>query len=754
MPFSSEILQLLASFTSRLDLTQRKSLLLLARSQGVPDPDSSPTMYTMVKPILHMLYTPPSIYPTTLNVDGAWLVPLISSPLTAGLVIAFTLGAPYSEDQIAFACRASFEKELRATQTIRVKGEWDWDLILNGSRRPGIRIHELQPHLSNLQYRLFKPLLRFRTRMRNRTLFPHYSRNGVSKDTSKSLIIRSYKHRKEIHGNPRTFHEHLDRGNVTSLDVIHHYIRTGEWVKGRVEMKQRWYPNGLAPRTYFAWGGFEISIAAYLRDFFNDLTDQFSPTDRHNRVQPNWLYDPNLTGSGDGFSFYDLTSFTSWFHEHVPFLESVSRYFDGTPVFLLGENLSLKQYDLGSLILHYIGMCNDFPEFTLSERLSDGLTAMDIFFHNTAGFLGVPGNLATCTLPHGLALASRFESEHQLQIPGDDVGFSYTDDDNRHDTLRIARTVGTLQYSKVFNLPEMSVYLKRGVINLVNSIELKPMLIYPLLPFLVNPSDHIPISPYRLPTRNKLVSRACSVLVSFHRDLWRMTKGELSDTVEGIVLSLLHHIHESVGIPKGAIFQGRVFGSEVGETLSDVVIKFPIDEDDCLRYDPDSVFASRYVEQMSIRMTSDVDLSDNFRSLRRGETIIVPVGKKWKFLEDMGYADVRGIPGAVVNLIGVEAKEAFRSAHKPNLREIRILSDLNEGQLIAMGIIDPELSTLAFYEENRVNRDLRTEQLWRYSSYVDLDRVQSQQRWGEVQEEDTVDIAPVEGYVDGTELDY
>lgn len=732
---SDDTLLQLWTFCSRLDFNGRKALVALARSQTIPDPDTSPILFSKVKCVLDLITLRPPfecISTTPLSEIGELLHRLIQTPILTGLVIVFSLGVGLDRDEIERCKKESFSKELRATQTVRRQSVWDWDTLLD----PYVNIRGRKTNISGLsplQLSFSTPLSRFRTTMKNRIVPPHYSRRGISSESAS--LLRSRVNKRGFHyGSSLSFHSNLDKTRVTSRDLVHHYIRTGDWIPGRTEMKQRWYPSGLLPRTYFSWGGTAVSISSYLRNFFNDLADLFGPTHRENRVKPNWLYNPDLPNGG-GFAFYDLTSFTSWFHEQVPFLHALSRYFEGTTLNLVGPNLSLYEQDLGHLITAYIQWCNDFPEFIISSSLvQTEIHDTHTYLHQCAGFLGIPGNLVTCTLAHGLSLASHFSHEENLQIPGDDVGYSFRSEDQMVDVLRTAKTLGELQMDKVFRLPQVSLYLKRRVLDLGDSIDLAEMLIYPLLPYLLNPtSDKLPVSQFRLPERDQLMKRACSVLCSFHRDLWKMTKGSLSTQDSHTILSFLRGIHDMVGIPYGAIFQSRLYGDtgfELNNRTSGVTLKFPVDEDDCLYYNPETVFASRYVEEMRIRITSDVPVTRDLMHLTRGQVICVPKRRGWTFLEDMGYVRILGIPGGVATLIGVDAKTAFLNATEPNLREVEILSDLGVDKLIASNVLPSDTEA---GEENisfgEVVRDLRSELPIRYMSYIDLDAPKERYRF-------------------------
>lgn len=764
-PFSTSdsTLATLWTFCSKLDYAQRKSLLTLSRSQSIPDPDTSPILYSKTLPILNaMSVVQPFTHPseTPFSDEGFIVSTLVTSPLFAGLVISFALGVSLSEEQVEAGKQLSFRKEFLATQTIRKESTWDWDTIFLGKDWDSV-VHPYQPRLSKLQRSFSVGVSKLRARLRNRILFPHYSRNGISSETSSSLRIRAYERdRYKVFGNRKTFHSKLNLSSITSLDIVHHFIRTGEWIKGRTEMKQKWYPSGLLPRTYFSWGGSDIAISSYLRDFFNDLCDTFGPTHRRNRVQPDWLYDPSANTPEGGFAFYDLTSFTSWFHEQVPFLNALSRFFDGTVVFLLSANLSLEQYDMGSLIRCYIASCNDFPEFTVSASISGWEEQYRnlSYIHQCAGFLGIPGNLATCTLPHGLAMASRFNDQRQIQVPGDDIGFSFSGPTSRTDSMHVASTVGVFQQDKVYSLPQTSIYLKRSVLDYGDSIDLTPQLIYPLLPHLIDPDSQVPVSrQYTSIDSDLLRPRAARVLVSFLRDLWDFRHGDLTSAEHHTILRYLRNVHDMVGLPYGAILQGKLVGDfEETRSYPGIAVKFPIDEADCLSFDPDRHFASKYVDMFKVRITSDVPLTEPFLELEEGEVINVPINRSWKLLEDMGYVRILGIPGGVATLIGVEAKMAFLSSRQPNLRQVRVESRLETSQLIAVGILrseDDDDSVLPGGLEGY--RDTTGEDLWRGMSYIDFDLVKDipfRSALDERMGEDEVDYSNT--FVDLDNLDY
>jgi len=714
----------LISFMSTLTFGERKALITLSRSQSVPDPGHSPILYQKTKPFLDKLSRNPpftSMADSDLIPISTLIFKLLLSPLTTGILIVFALGVQLSDSEISHGILESLTKELLATQTVRRDPTWNWDSIFSADRRSVI--HPLFPALSPLQRTFGASVSPFFRSYSGRIIRPHYTNRGVSSETAALLLNRISKGRLCV-GNPRTFHRKLDKSNVRSRDIVHHYIRGGGWIFGRTEMKQRWYPSGLLPRTYFAWGGVAIAVSSYLRQFFNDLCDVFPPTQRHNRVQPDWLHTTRKDHLG--FLFYDLTSFTSWFHEQVSFLQSLSRAASGVTVFLVGEDLAISEHDLGSLISAYIDYVNDYPEFIVSRKiLPDHVDAT--FVHQCAGFLGVPGNLATCTLAHGLSIASQYSDSRDMQVPGDDVGCSFRSADHMRDIGLCASTLGHLQFDKVYNTPGASIYLKRLVIDLGSRITLTPMLIFPLLPYLIDPdSRHSGSRQYSIPDKKFLRPRAASVLVSFHRDLWKYTHGDIDPFSEEIILLLLRKIHTQVGLPWEAIFQGYSYGSDQDTAVhySSISVKFSVVEDFCLTVNPDVYFANRHVSSMIIRSVENVDVKVfvEEETLEVGDRFVVKVGKSWSFLEDMGYIRKLGIPGEKIHLIGEDARDAYLFASEPPFVEVEVLSSLSTPQLVASGVV-VHASSVSFEDKSVISstgHDVNL-QSWRYRRYIDHD---------------------------------
>jgi hypothetical protein len=728
--FGIPSLDLLAEYFAGVGVKYRKAGITLARSGSFPDDTNDPVLLSKTAILLNSFVdddgpSPEYSNESQLKPVGNTFRIMASSPLLRGLLITIILDQPYPADAELEIKHTLFFKEHQATQTRRLPNEWNWDLLFNvhqGSDRDHI-VHPLFPNMSSLQYDFSSSLNKLRNRLRHKIILPHSTTKGVSRSTSLWMESR-YKVTKPRYGTYRTIFRNVKWSNVTSTDVVRYFIRTGVWPKGKAEIRQRWYPSQLLPRTYFAWGGDEICVSTYLREIFNWVADSFPSTHRLNRVKPDWLRtnDPRVN-----FYFYDLTSFTSWFHEQVPLLRSMSKFFMGTDVLVVSEGVTLREMDVGQAIQAYIGWTTDFPDYGIGLSCPVSL-ACESFTHYCAGFLGVPGNLVTCTIGHGLAQSFSVEDPRELQVPGDDVGVRYMNAVEKYDRGLCANTLGLLQMDKVYDSEQRSVYLKREVNFSDGQVFLTDMLIFPLLPFLISPDvtkDDLQ-SRFRYPSNETLIRRACSVLNTFYRDLWRISRGEASDTEVELIYGLLLSFHDRLRLPYSGVLQGRVAGDEESEArIEGVAVKYPLDRR-YLRADPHVLFSREYVEVIVIRDVQEEEIVEHIEGpLAPGMSLCVRMSKGWSFLEKMGYIEKkRGRAGTKVVYVGTDAQEVFLSGHAPPVIEVEVLENIEMEQLVAVGIVDVE--TGFTYIGGDIKRNDRT-QLSRargylLSKYVDLDK--------------------------------
>jgi len=227
--------------------------------------------------------------------------------------------------------------------------------------------------------------------------------------------------------------------------------RYGISFTGSVEMSQRWYTNQIGPRTYYISGATTYGGAKYTKDIWNDLVDSLVVTQRRNRVNPRRIH----VDIGKDAIFYDLTSFTSNMATQRVFLERLAQWCHGTEVEILDVCCGVTRVDLGDLVQDYNRTCNWFPSYR-NDRLFDEMTDR---IHGVAGFLGVIGNIATCTFLHGAVLLQLATEVDECGCAGDDAVIVIEEEDRVWGCVSL---LGIVAQEKTFRLSDGPVvYLKR-----------------------------------------------------------------------------------------------------------------------------------------------------------------------------------------------------------------------------------------------------------------------------------------------------
>lgn len=253
--------------------------------------------------------------------------------------------------------------------------------------------------------------------------------------------------RQELHRYIDLLVEEPSVATPASLERI--YVKEGIHLDGPCEISQRWYTNGLVPRTYFVAGPTAYNDTKYTKWLWNDLVDCLVCTNRRNRVNPRRIF---VDGCKTAV-FYDLTTFTSNMGLQRPFLDQLSLYCHGVTVTVMDSVIGPRDVDVGDLIKTYNQM-NVFPEYR-NDELFDVWNGV----HGVGGFLGVFGNIATCTFLHGAILLQLAEKDHECGCAGDDAVICIEDEDRVYACISL---LGVLAIEKTYNLRDTDVvYLKR-----------------------------------------------------------------------------------------------------------------------------------------------------------------------------------------------------------------------------------------------------------------------------------------------------
>lgn len=366
----------------------------------------------------------------------------LRNPLLSGALIAIALIAPFTEEHIQEEKLASYMKEINVMRSERFDAGFNFSAFFGNSHLP---VHDSilpNPRMADI---IYDALRNWREKVSKKLVYPTLSTKLLPDHALKYLD---------------RYDDFLPKPHFLSTPATLERIRTeiGIDFSGPVQTSQRWYMNGLTPRTYFVAGEDAFTHARYLKGIFNDLVDCLSVTNKFNRVNPGRLHIPSRNHH---VLFYDLTSFTSNMGSQFSFLMQLADWVEGDEVTLMDPVDGYLQSSLSGMIRDYALELNHHPEYTVKEDWVPD----DGGLHGVAGFLGVVGNIATCNFIHGAILLMLAESESCCSCAGDDAVFIYDASSTSEDVLiTCISLLGILQTEKVYRSADgEAVYLKRGV---------------------------------------------------------------------------------------------------------------------------------------------------------------------------------------------------------------------------------------------------------------------------------------------------
>jgi hypothetical protein len=229
-------------------------------------------------------------------------------------------------------------------------------------------------------------------------------------------------------------------------------------------MRQKWYPSGPKPRTYFAMGGKAYANARFLQDFFTDLTNVFPSTNHIQRLEPYRLRLEVNEDDQPHYLIYDLSSFTSNMQAQRSFCRSLAEFFKGVEVEVFDEHYGRYLADLGEMLEDYNEHCVDYPLLN-QERVPDDVRTVDgDYHHGAASMLGIYGNLMTCTVAHFMIVSLSVENPYEEDNTAGDDGMILFFLLTYYSVLIAISLVGVFAIDKTFRSDEPgAIALKRPV---------------------------------------------------------------------------------------------------------------------------------------------------------------------------------------------------------------------------------------------------------------------------------------------------
>jgi hypothetical protein len=225
--------------------------------------------------------------------------------------------------------------------------------------------------------------------------------------------------KKTVISKARLYHKHFDhiigKEIQTLSDIEAIYARTGWKLDSMTELRMSWLVSQIKPRIFYARGStLHFHSASIIHRIFNALVDALASTHRRERFQ---LATLERIRQDFILVIYDYSSFTSNMREVKKFTQALADYFRGVSVEVLDGFEGFIEKDIGEILDDYNQHCNDFPEVDASEILG----VEEFVFNHGAGMLGIPGNISSCTLLHGIHLAVILGSIMRGKVVGDDA---------------------------------------------------------------------------------------------------------------------------------------------------------------------------------------------------------------------------------------------------------------------------------------------------------------------------------------------
>jgi hypothetical protein len=489
-------------------LQERKALINLLRARHIPT-SAYTTLYRVCEPVLRRLSRPLCRHFETLE-------SLIQHADISALTLSLVLSAPYPHSTVTATFQDMVLKEMRAMESTPRTPAISWDDLtsLGNALHPDIKP---SPY-TNSTFRTM--MYRWKISLQDSIIYPYCGHKSMSRSTLREFNT--------------TTDNSFDSISPTQLEQF--YSTSGVCIGGPCEMRQVWYPTLATPRTYYAMGGTAYFKARYVRDIFNVLADFFPATNRHTRVDPSHL---NLDET-DEISIYDLTSFTSLCHEQRNFLDFLATQTADWEITIFDTYHGMIRTSLGDLIREYNDL-NKQPEYSLERVWPEEL----ILKHSIAGFLGVYGNIVTCTIPHGLILSTISGKPNKQWCAGDDAGVAHNPNDRR-EVQPTSSTMGINNPEKTFSDREVdpAIALKRRFVRLPTFCTLAPNILFPPFSCFFEGDPRFRDDMYEHPLDR--LHTFCSGLMSM---LYQMSKQDWSGSDVHFLRSLLPELYRLYKLP-------------------------------------------------------------------------------------------------------------------------------------------------------------------------------------------------------------
>jgi hypothetical protein len=171
-------------------------------------------------------------------------------------------------------------------------------------------------------------------------------------------------------------------------------------IEGPTEMRMAFKYNDLRPRCYFAQGPSQYYSSRYVQPIFNIILDCVDPVGRFSRFNTSGV----RAEPDEDIFIYDYASFTSRLVELPAFIAELAEFYRDINVTLFDTYQGRISVNLGDLLDQYNKSCNFLQPFVLAQNIDKAAFEENVVLYHQSGMLGVPGNISSCTLLHGMYL--------------------------------------------------------------------------------------------------------------------------------------------------------------------------------------------------------------------------------------------------------------------------------------------------------------------------------------------------------------
>jgi len=322
---------------------------------------------------------------------------LFSSPSSCGLISMFLRYLPYFDySSVEVERNRAIVKELEASQrSDYLASHLHFDSL--------IRLNDPEPYKPG-----YPPIKAIGSKLR-----------GAVRVLSKRILVPQLG--KKILPRPLSYdltwgiYESSNFGEViaTLEDVERVFFYSGIELMSQTLVRSVWRGNDLKPRVYYSRGASVHRSTTYIQPIFNAFIDALDNTHRILRHSTQTIrLEPE-----DVLLIYDYSSFTSNLTAITRFTSFLANSFMDFDITILDPHFGPTQIPLGVLLHEYNEEANSFPDFDASEIMD----VEELVLYHSAGMLGIPGNISSSTLLHGIHLAVLIQSLLKNKVVGDDA---------------------------------------------------------------------------------------------------------------------------------------------------------------------------------------------------------------------------------------------------------------------------------------------------------------------------------------------